>query len=184
MALSGLRDLSSMTSAPEERLPVKTFVSEDSEDVVKEASLREMERGGQVFYLHNRVRSIHQAAEDIRKLVPQARVAIGHGQMAESDMEDVMVDFANGEADVLVCTTIIESGLDMPNVNTLIVERADRFGLAQLYQLRGPRGPQPAPGLCLPAGPPGAQHDGSGGDAAASHPGRLGPGRGVPHRHA
>ena len=137
MALSGLRDLSSMTSAPEERLPVKTFVSEYSEEVVKEAILREMERGGQVFYLHNRVRSIHQAAEDIRRLVSQARVLIGHGQMAESDLEDVMVDFANGEADVLVCTTIIESGLDMPNVNTLIVERADRFGLAQLYQLRG-----------------------------------------------
>ena len=137
MALSGLRDLSSMTSAPEERLPVKTFVSEYSEDVVKEAILREMERGGQVFYLHNRVRSIHQAAEDIRRLAPQARVIIGHGQMAESDLEDVMVNFANGEADVLVCTTIIESGLDMPNVNTLIVERADRFGLAQLYQLRG-----------------------------------------------
>ena len=137
MALSGLRDLSSMASAPEERLPVKTFVAEYSEDVVKEAILREMERGGQVFYLHNRVRSIHQAAEDIRRLAPHARVMIGHGQMAESDLEDVMVDFANGEADVLVCTTIIESGLDMPNVNTLIVERADRFGLAQLYQLRG-----------------------------------------------
>ncbi len=137
MALSGLRDLSSMGSAPEERLPVKTFVSEYSEDVVKEAILREMERGGQVFYLHNRVRSIHQTADDIRKLVPQAKVMIGHGQMAESDLEDVMVDFANGDADVMVCTTIIESGLDMPNVNTLIVERADRFGLAQLYQLRG-----------------------------------------------
>ena len=137
MALSGLRDLSSMASAPEERLPVKTFVSEYSEDIVKEAILREMERGGQVFYLHNRVRTIHQAADDIRKLVPEARVMIGHGQMAEADLEDVMVDFANGEADVLVCTTIIESGLDMPNVNTLIVERADRFGLAQLYQLRG-----------------------------------------------
>ena len=137
MALSGLRDLSSIQSAPEARLPVKTFVSEYSEDVVKEAILREMERGGQIFYLHNRVRSIHQAADDIRKLVPEARVIVGHGQMAESELEDVMVDFANGEADVLVCTTIIESGLDMPNVNTLIVERADRFGLAQLYQLRG-----------------------------------------------
>ena len=137
MALSGLRDLSSISSAPEARLPVKTFVSEYSEDVVKEAILREMERGGQVFYLHNRVRTIYQTADDIRKLVPQARVAVGHGQMAESELEDVMVDFANGEADVLVCTTIIESGLDMPNVNTLIVERADRFGLAQLYQLRG-----------------------------------------------
>ena len=137
MALSGLRDLSSMASAPEARLPVKTFVSEYSEDVVKEAILREMERGGQVFYLHNRVRSIHQAAVDIREMIPTARVMIGHGQMAESELEDVMVDFANGEADVLICTTIIESGLDMPNVNTLIVERADRFGLAQLYQLRG-----------------------------------------------
>jgi len=137
MALSGLRDLSSISSAPEARLPVKTFVAEYSEDVVKEAILREMERGGQVFYLHNRVRSIHQAADDIRKLAPHARVIVGHGQMAESELEDVMVDFANGEADVLVCTTIIESGLDMPNVNTLIVERADRFGLAQLYQLRG-----------------------------------------------
>ncbi len=137
MALAGLRDLSSIHSAPEARLPVKTFVSEHSEDVIKEAILREMERGGQVFYLHNRVRTIHQAADDIRKLVPQARVIIGHGQMAESDLEEVMVDFANGDADVLVCTTIIESGLDMPNVNTLIVERADRFGLAQLYQLRG-----------------------------------------------
>ncbi len=137
MALSGLRDLSSMASAPEARLPVKTFVSEYSEDVVKEAILREMERGGQVFYLHNRVKTIHQTAEDIRKMIPSARVMVGHGQMAESDLEDVMMDFANGEADVLVCTTIIESGLDMPNVNTLIVERADRFGLAQLYQLRG-----------------------------------------------
>ena len=137
MALSGLRDLSSIQSAPEARLPVKTFVSEYSEDVVKEAILREMERGGQVFYLHNRVKTILQAADDIRKLVPHARVIVGHGQMVESDLEDVMVDFANGEADVLVCTTIIESGLDMANVNTLIVERADRFGLAQLYQLRG-----------------------------------------------
>ncbi|MCH7736563.1 MAG: transcription-repair coupling factor [Chloroflexi bacterium] len=137
MALAGIRDLSTMDSAPEARLPVKTFVSEYSEDVIKEAILREMERGGQVFFLHNRVRTIHQAAADLNRLVPQARIMVGHGQMAESELEDVMVDFANGDADILVCTTIIESGLDMPNVNTLIVERADRFGLAQLYQLRG-----------------------------------------------
>ena len=137
MALAGIRDLSTMDSAPEARLPVKTFVSEYSEDVIKEAILREMERGGQVFYLHNRVRTIHQAAADINKLVPQARILVGHGQMAESELEEVMVRFANGDADILVCTTIIESGLDMPNVNTLILERADRFGLAQLYQLRG-----------------------------------------------
>ena len=137
MALAGIRDLSTMDSPPEARLPVKTFVSEYSEDVIKEAILREMERGGQVFYLHNRVRTIHQAAAEISKIVPQARIMVGHGQMAESELEDVMMNFANGEADILVCTTIIESGLDMPNVNTLILERADRFGLAQLYQLRG-----------------------------------------------
>ena len=137
MALAGIRDLSTMDSAPEARLPVKTFVSEYSEEVIKEAILREMERGGQVFYLHNRVRTINQAAAEINKLVPQARIMVGHGQMAETELEDVMVGFANGDADILVCTTIIESGLDMPNVNTLILERADRFGLAQLYQLRG-----------------------------------------------
>ena len=137
MALAGIRDLSTMDSAPEARLPVKTFVSEYSEDVIKEAILREMERGGQVFYLHNRVRTINQAAAEINKLVPQARIMVGHGQMAETELEDVMVGFANGDADILVCTTSIESGLDMPNVNTLILERADRFGLAQLYQLRG-----------------------------------------------
>jgi transcription-repair coupling factor (superfamily II helicase) len=137
MALAGIRDLSTMDSPPEARLPVKTFVSEYSEDVIKEAILREMERGGQVFYLHNRVRTIHQAAAEIKKIVPHARVMVGHGQMAENELEDVMLKFGNGDADVLVCTTIIESGLDMPNVNTLILERADRFGLAQLYQLRG-----------------------------------------------
>jgi len=137
MALAGIRDLSTMDSAPEARLPVKTFVSEYSEDVIKEAILREMERGGQVFFLHNRVRTIHQAAAEIGKLVPQAKIMVGHGQMAESELEEVMMSFANGDADILVCTTIIESGLDMPNVNTLILERADRFGLAQLYQLRG-----------------------------------------------
>ena len=137
LALSGIRDLSTMDTAPEARLPVKTFVSEYSEEVIKEAILREMERGGQVFFLHNRVRSIEQKAAELAELVPQARLLIGHGQMAEADLEEVMYSFANGEADVLLCTTIIESGLDMPNVNTLIVDRADRFGLAQLYQLRG-----------------------------------------------
>ena len=137
LALSGIRDLSTMDTPPEARLPVKTFVAEYSEDVIKEAILRELERNGQVFYLHNRVKTIQQTASDIGELVPQARILVAHGQMAESDLEDVMVAFSNGEADVLVCTTIIESGLDMPNVNTLILDRADRFGLAQLYQLRG-----------------------------------------------
>ena len=156
-ALSGIRDLSTMDTPPEARLPVKTFVSEYSEDVVKEAILRELERNGQAFYLHNRVKTIDQTAAQISQLVPQARVLIAHGQMAEGDLEDVMVAFSRGEGDVLVCTTIIESGLDMPNVNTLILDRADRFGLAQLYQLRGRVGRGRPPGLCLSAGAPGPQ---------------------------
>ena len=137
MALSGIRDMSVMNTPPEARLPVKTFVSEYSEDTIREAILREVERGGQVFFLHNRVKTIQQTTAELSALVPEARFMIGHGRMAESDLEEVMVAFADGEADVLVCTTIIESGLDMPNVNTLILDRADRFGLSQLYQLRG-----------------------------------------------
>lgn len=137
MALAGVRDMSVIHTPPEARLPVKTFVSEDSGDLVREAILRELERDGQVFFLHNRVRTIHHITEELEKLVPEARFLIGHGQMPEAELEDVMVSFSNREADVLVCTTIIESGLDMPNVNTIIIDRADRFGLAQLYQLRG-----------------------------------------------
>ena len=137
MGLAGIRDMSTMETPPEERLPVKTYVSESSDDVVKEAILRELERGGQVFFLHNRVHSIHRVAAGLSKLVPQARIAIGHGRMPEADLEEVMYAFADGDIDVLVCTTIIESGLDIPNANTLIIDRADRFGLSQLYQLRG-----------------------------------------------
>ena len=137
MALSGIRDMSVMHTPPEARLPVKTFVSEYSEDIIREAILRELERDGQVFFLHNRVKTIQQTAADLAELVPQARFLVGHGQMPEAELEEVMVAFGRGEGDVLVCTTIIESGLDMPNVNTLILDRADRFGLAQLYQLRG-----------------------------------------------
>ena len=137
MALAGVRDMSVIHTPPEARLPVKTFVSEDSGELVREAILREMERDGQVFFLHNRVRTIHQTAEELSQLVPEARLLVGHGQMPESELEEVMVAFADRKADVLVCTTIIESGLDLPNVNTIIIDRADRFGLAQLYQLRG-----------------------------------------------
>ena len=137
MALSGIRDMSVMHTPPEARLPVKTFVSEYSGDIIREAILRELERDGQVFFLHNRVKTIHQTAADLAELVPQARFLVGHGQMPEAELEEVMVAFGRGEGDVLVCTTIIESGLDMPNVNTLILDRADRFGLSQLYQLRG-----------------------------------------------
>ncbi|CAI8043916.1 Transcription-repair-coupling factor [Geodia barretti] len=137
MALTGIRDMSVMNTPPEARLPVKTFVSEYNEETIREAILREIERDGQVFFLHNRVRNIEQTAADLAELVPEARFMIGHGQMPELELEEAMEAFAAGEADVLVCTTIIESGLDMPNVNTLILDRADRFGLSQLYQLRG-----------------------------------------------
>ena len=137
MGLSGIRDMSAMETPPEERLPVKTYVSEYSDELVKEALVRELERGGQVFFLHNRVKTIRRVAAELSRLVPEARIAVGHGRMAEEELEDVMADFSDGAVDVLVCTTIIESGLDLPNANTLIVDRADRFGLSQLYQLRG-----------------------------------------------
>ena len=137
MSLAGVRDMSTIETPPEERLPIKTYVSEFSDELIREAILRELDRQGQVYFLHNRVYNIGYMADYIRRLVPEASVTVAHGQMAEGQLESAMASFANGEFDVLVCTTIIESGLDIPNVNTLIVNRADSFGLAQLYQLRG-----------------------------------------------
>ncbi len=137
MALTGIRDMSTIETPPEERLPIKTYVTEFDEHLVREAIVREMERGGQVYFVHNRVHNIELTARKVRDLIPEANVLIGHGQMAEDQLEQVMVDFTEGKADVLVCTTIIESGLDIPNVNTIIINNADKFGLAQLYQLRG-----------------------------------------------
>jgi transcription-repair coupling factor (superfamily II helicase) len=137
MAMAGIRDISTIETPPEERLPIRTYLAEDSDDLVREAILRELDRGGQVFYLHNRVKSIDLAAGRVAGLLPEARVMVAHGQMHEDELADAMERFAAGEADVLVCTTIIESGLDIPAVNTLIVDHADRLGLAQLYQLRG-----------------------------------------------
>ncbi|HSS61033.1 MAG TPA: transcription-repair coupling factor [Candidatus Limnocylindrales bacterium] len=137
MAVGGIRDMSVIQTPPEERQPIKTYVTADDDELIKEAVGRELQRGGQVYFVHNRVRSIQKAAERVRRLVPEARIAIGHGQMSEDELASVMVDFEAGKFDVLVCTTIIESGLDIPNVNTILVERSDRFGLAQLYQLRG-----------------------------------------------
>ena len=137
MSLVGVRDMSTMETPPEERLPIRTYVQEYDDEVVREAILREMDRGGQVFFVHNRVQSIEALAQRLRKLAPEARIAVGHGQMHERQLEKVMVDFATRDYDVLVCTTIIESGLDMPNVNTIIVHQAERMGLSQLYQLRG-----------------------------------------------
>jgi transcription-repair coupling factor (superfamily II helicase) len=137
LAMAGIRDLSVIETPPEDRLPIQTRVAEASAGLVRDAMLRELDRGGQVFYVHNRVETIEAQAEQLRRLLPDARFVVGHGQMAEGALEKVMIAFAAGEADVLVCTTIIESGLDIPNANTIIIDRADTLGLAQLYQLRG-----------------------------------------------
>ncbi|MCW3059590.1 MAG: transcription-repair coupling factor [Capsulimonas sp.] len=137
MSLSGIRDMSLIDDPPEGRQPIKTYVKEYDDELIREVILRELDRGGQVYYLHNRIESITHVAEHLRRLVSQATVDIAHGQMHEDDLEDVMVRFANKEFNILVCTTIVESGLDIPNVNTIIVDNADKLGLAQLYQLRG-----------------------------------------------
>ena len=137
MSLIGIRDMSTMETPPEERLPIKSHVAPYNERLVREAILRELERTGQVFYVHNLVRRIGWVARKLADIVPEAMIGVAHGQMPEEMLESVMLDFAEGRVDVLVCTTIIESGLDMPNVNTLIVDDADKMGLTQLYQLRG-----------------------------------------------
>jgi transcription-repair coupling factor (superfamily II helicase) len=137
MALAGVRDMSVIETPPEDRLPIQTRVAEASAGLVRDAILRELDRGGQVFYVHNRVETIEAQAEQLRRLLPDARIVVGHGQMPEGQLELVMLAFAGGEAHVLVCTTIIESGLDIPNANTILIDRADTLGLAQLYQLRG-----------------------------------------------
>jgi transcription-repair coupling factor (superfamily II helicase) len=137
MAMGGLRDLSLITTPPAERLAVKTFVLEWNETLIREAVLREIRRGGQIYYVHNSIESIEKTAQGIRELVPQAIVAVGHGQMRERELEQLMLDFYHRRINVLVCTTIIESGIDVPTANTIVIDRADRFGLAQIHQLRG-----------------------------------------------
>jgi len=133
----GVRDMSIINTAPNDRLPIHTCIEVFDENLIKEAIEREIGRQGQVFYLHNRVQTIVHVANSITKLVPTARIRIGHGQMPKHELEEVMAAFVRGEVDVLVCTTIIGSGVDIPNANTIIVDRADCFGLAELYQLRG-----------------------------------------------
>jgi transcription-repair coupling factor (superfamily II helicase) len=137
MALTGVRDISNLNTPPEERLPIITHVGPYSPKLVRQSILRELERGGQIFFVHNRVQTIDAMRMHLEKLVPEARIAIGHGQMHETELASVMHRFTAGEIDILLSTSIIESGLDIPNANTLIVDRADAFGLAQLYQLRG-----------------------------------------------
>jgi transcription-repair coupling factor (superfamily II helicase) len=137
MALGGLRDLSLITTAPAERLAIKTFVIEWHAATLREAALRELRRGGQIYFVHNEVRSIERIAAEVQALVPEANVRFGHGQMRERDLEQLMVDFYHRRFNLLVCTTIIESGIDVPTANTIMIHRADRMGLAQLHQLRG-----------------------------------------------
>ena len=137
LGLAGVRDISSIDTAPAERLSVQTFVGEMDDNLLKRAILRELDRGGQIYFVHNRVQSIEIIHKQLAKLVPEAIVAVGHGQMSERELEEIMLQFAEGTVNILLSTTIIESGLDIPNANTLIVNRAEQFGLAQLYQLRG-----------------------------------------------
>jgi len=137
LALTGARDMSTIQTPPHDRLPVETIATQYDERIIRDAIQREMNRGGQVFFLHNRVMTIETMRTKLQSLVPKARIVVGHGQMNSDELEEVMTKFVNGEADVLLSTTIIESGLDIPNANTIIIDRADRFGLSDLYQLRG-----------------------------------------------
>jgi transcription-repair coupling factor (superfamily II helicase) len=137
MSMMGIRDLSIIDTPPVDRLAIKTVVARFNEELIREAVMRELRRGGQVFFVHNRVQSIGVMAEHLTAIVPEAKIAVAHGQMKEGELEKVMLGFMHGETNLLLCTTIIESGLDIPTANTLIVNRADAFGLAQLYQLRG-----------------------------------------------
>ena len=137
LSMAGIRDLSVIATPPARRLSIKTFIKQKEDALLKEAILRELLRGGQVYYLHNEVKSIERSADDVRQLVPEARVIVAHGQMRERELEDVMTDFYHKKYNVLVCSTIIETGIDIPSANTILIERADQFGLAQLHQLRG-----------------------------------------------
>lgn len=154
MALMGIRDMSVIETPPEDRVPIKTYLFESHPDIIKGAITREMAREGQVFFIHNRIEGIERLAADIRRLVPSARVAVGHGQMDEDGLEKLLMEFLNGEHDVLVSTTIIESGVDIPNVNTILINNAHHFGLAQLYQLRGRVGRSSRQGYCYLLYPP------------------------------
>lgn len=137
MSLSGIKDISVINTPPQNRLPIKTYVGEYNEQTVKNAITNELDRDGQVFYLYNRVETIEEFKLELQKLVPHARIAVGHGQLSEKQLEDVIVGFDNHEYDILLCTTIIENGLDIPNANTIIIHESDKLGLAQMYQLRG-----------------------------------------------
>src|SRR5690606_5608472 len=137
LSLSGIRDISMIETAPQARLPIRTFVTPFSDALAREVILRELDRGGQVYVVHNRVHDIDRLAEHLRKIVPEARFGVGHGQMDEHILEEVMIQFMRHEFDVLIATTIIESGVDIANVNTMVIDNTDTLGITQLYQLRG-----------------------------------------------
>ena len=182
MALAGVRDMSVIETPPEDRLPIQTRVAEASAGLVRDAILRELDRGGQVFFVHNRVETIEAQAEQLRQLLPHARVVVAHGQMGEGQLEKVMLAFARGDFDVLVCTTIIESGLDIPNANTIIIDRADALGpRAALPAPRSGRPSSPA-GLRLPAVPEARPAFGHRAQAAAGDLQRVGAGCRLPDR--
>jgi transcription-repair coupling factor (superfamily II helicase) len=137
MSLAGIRDMSTVMTPPEERLPVRTYVTAWDDEIIREALDREIQRGGQIYFVHNRVHDIERVVARLRAIVPDAEILVGHGQMPEDQLERVMMEFSAGDADILVCTTIIENGLDIPNANTIVIDDANRLGLGQLYQLRG-----------------------------------------------
>ena len=184
MSLVGLRDMSVIETPPKDRMAIQTVVARFDEKLIRSALELELERGGQVYFVHNRVETIYEIAAKIHELVPQARVAVGHGQMSEGELERVMLAFMHGEYDVLVATTIIENGLDIPLANTIIISRADRHGLSELYQLRGRVGPLQPPGLCLSADSAGAGADRHRAPAAGGAQGVFRPRRGLQDRCA
>ena len=174
MALSGIRDMSTLEEPPQDRLPVQTYVLEHDWGVLADAMKRELERGGQVYYLHNRVETIERTAARIQALLPEARIGVGHGKMTQEELSDVMSHMTDGDLDILVCTTIIETGIDIPNANTLIIEDADHLGLAQLHQIRGRVGRSARRAVGLHDLPPGQGAHRSGGQAPGCHPGVRG----------
>ena len=184
MSLIGLRDMTVIETPPKDRMAIQTIVAKFDEKLVRTAIEMELERGGQTYFVHNRVETIYELAAKIRELVPQARIVVGHGQLPEAELERVMLAFMNHEYDVLVATSIIENGLDIPLANTIIINRADRHGLSELYQLRGRVGRSQPARVCVSADPAGDGADGDCTAPAGGAEGVLRPRRGLQDRRA
>ncbi len=184
MALEGLRDFSVIATAPQQRLAIKTFVRREEDGVIREAILRELKRGGQVYFLHNEVETIENKRARLMELVPEARIAVAHGQMHERELERVMRDFVARRDNILLCTTIIETGIDVPTANTILIHRADKFGLAQLHQLRGRVGRSHHQAYAYLLVHDVGRPDQAGAAPAGGHPADGGTGLGLLPRHA